>query len=128
MQPQPLSPSLYALYNPQPRRAPDRFVPGQAVKGRNEPCTIGLVAHVLAQLKGVELGTVAEYAWRNTIELFALETRGRSAQDTEDPRVGRDDDDELLGTMRVPEQAENETQKAPSLKEFDIEKEEWPSL
>jgi len=124
MQPQPLSPTLYALYNPQPRRAPDRFVPGQAVKGRNEPCTIGLVAHVLAQLKGVELGTVTEYAWRNTIELFALETRGRSVQNTEDPS----DDDGLLGTMRVPEQADGETEKAPPLKEFDIEKEEWPSL
>ena len=96
-------------------------LPGQAVKGRNKPCTIGLVAHVLAQLKGVEIGTVTEYAWRNTIELFALETRGRS---TEDPS----DDGELLGTMRVPEQADDESEKAPPLKEFDIGKEEWLSL
>lgn len=126
-QPKPLHPSLSTLYNPQPRCAPDRFIPDRAVKGRNEPCAIGLVAHVLAQLKGVELDTLTEHAWSNTIELFALETQGGIVEDTKGG-AARGDNDELLQTMRVPEQAADGTKNAPPSKGFDIQNEEWPSL
>ncbi|KAG9054876.1 hypothetical protein FS842_003913 [Serendipita sp. 407] len=60
--------NLYAPLN----RQPDRWEEGKAVKGRNEPCAIGLVAFVVARLKGVSLNEVAEHAWRNTIACFGL--------------------------------------------------------
>lgn len=43
------------------------------VKDRNEPCTIAQVAAVVAKLKGLEVGVVAEAAERNTRWLFGLE-------------------------------------------------------
>lgn len=42
------------------------------VKGRNEPCTIGLVAHVVAKVKGVSVEEVVEAAWRNSVRMFGL--------------------------------------------------------
>jgi TatD DNase family protein len=39
---------LHGLYMP-PAAQPDRWQQGKAVKGRNEPCAIGAVAHVVAQ-------------------------------------------------------------------------------
>jgi TatD DNase family protein len=39
---------LHDLYIP-PATQPDRWQEGKAVKGRNEPCAIGAVAHVVAQ-------------------------------------------------------------------------------
>jgi len=42
------------------------------VKGRNEPCTIGLVAHVVARVKGVSVEEVVEAAWRNSVRMFRL--------------------------------------------------------
>ncbi|KAF4551669.1 Deoxyribonuclease Tat-D-like protein [Elsinoe fawcettii] len=42
------------------------------VKGRNEPCTIGKVAHVIATVKGIKVEEVAEVAWKNSIEMFGL--------------------------------------------------------
>ncbi|KAG9013458.1 hypothetical protein FRB94_002532 [Tulasnella sp. JGI-2019a] len=49
------------------------FQEGKMLKGRNEPCVIGGVAWVIAQLKGVTLEEVTEAAWKNTLEVFALE-------------------------------------------------------
>ncbi|KAG8955506.1 hypothetical protein FRC00_005400 [Tulasnella sp. 408] len=49
------------------------FVEGKMVKGRNEPNAIGGVAWVVAKLHGVTLEEVAEAAWKNTCDLFALE-------------------------------------------------------
>jgi len=89
---------LTNLYFP-PSCKPERFVPGQMVKGRNEPCAIGGVAWVIAQLKGVPLEDVVEAAWRNTVEVFGL--------------------DDLMPLAREP---------APPKKEFDMKKEDWPSL
>lgn len=63
---------LHGLYMP-PAAQPDRWQQGKAVKGRNEPCAIGAVAHVVAQLKGVPFEEVTEHAWRNTIALFNLD-------------------------------------------------------
>jgi TatD DNase family protein len=38
----------------------ERFVAGSMVKGRNEPCTIPLVAHVIAKVKGITVEEVCE--------------------------------------------------------------------
>lgn len=64
--------SLQALYFP-PAKKPEAFVYGQPVKGRNEPSAIGGVAWVISRLHGVPLETVTERAWKNTVELFALD-------------------------------------------------------
>ncbi|PNS14013.1 hypothetical protein CAC42_6526 [Sphaceloma murrayae] len=42
------------------------------VKGRNEPCTIGRVAHVVAKVKGIPVEEVCDVAWRNSIKMFGL--------------------------------------------------------
>jgi TatD DNase family protein len=55
-----------------PALKPERFVLGKPVKGRNEPYSIGAVAWVVAQVKGVPFDEVVEAAWRNTIELFGF--------------------------------------------------------
>ena len=48
------------------------------VKGRNEPCTIGLVAHVVARVKGISVAEVCEAAWRNSAGMFGFgEVGGR---------------------------------------------------
>ncbi|KAG8631469.1 hypothetical protein KVT40_000609 [Elsinoe batatas] len=42
------------------------------VKGRNEPCTIGKVAHVIAKVRGIKVEEVADVAWKNSIQMFGL--------------------------------------------------------
>lgn len=65
--------SLRSLYFP-PDTKPERFVPGKAVKGRNEPTAIGGVAWVLHQMnEGVPFERITERAWRNTVEVFKLD-------------------------------------------------------
>lgn len=48
----------------------------QLIKGRNEPCTIPHVAHVVAKLKGITTEEVCEAAWKNTIDVFGLGENG----------------------------------------------------
>lgn len=43
------------------------------VKGRNEPCMIGLVAEVVARMKGVTAREVSEAAWKNSCRMFGLD-------------------------------------------------------
>lgn len=43
------------------------------VKGRNEPCTIPLVAHVIARVKGISVAEVALAAWANSVNMFGLD-------------------------------------------------------
>ena len=62
---------LSALFFP-PSCRPEKFVEGQTVKGRNEPCAIGGVAWVIATLRGETVEAVSEAAWKNTVELFGL--------------------------------------------------------
>lgn len=50
----------------------EKWAPGLMVKGRNEPCTIPLVAHVIARVKEVPVEEVCEAAWRNSIRMFEL--------------------------------------------------------
>ncbi|KAL1871778.1 hypothetical protein Plec18167_006928 [Paecilomyces lecythidis] len=53
-----------------PSRKHDKFLRGQMVKTRNEPCTIERVALVVAGLKGLGVEEVAEAAWNNSIRMF----------------------------------------------------------
>lgn len=43
------------------------------VKGRNEPCMIGLVAEVVARVKGVRVEEVVDAAWTNSRRMFGLD-------------------------------------------------------
>ncbi|GAA5929898.1 hypothetical protein JCM3775_004458 [Rhodotorula graminis] len=51
----------------------ERWAPGKAVKGRNEPCTTGQVAWCVAKLKGVALDEVARVTTKTALELFGPE-------------------------------------------------------
>ncbi|GME26840.1 Deoxyribonuclease TatD-related protein [Neofusicoccum parvum] len=50
----------------------ERWAKGCMVKGRNEPATIPLVAHVVARIKGVSVEEVVEAAWNNSVRMFGL--------------------------------------------------------
>ena len=63
---------LSALYFP-PATKPESFVSGRPVKGRNEPSAIGGVAWTVSRLHPeATFEQVAEAAWKNTVEVFAL--------------------------------------------------------
>ncbi|SRR6266702_2608381 len=65
---------LRELYLPPAVRG-EAFVPGRPVKGRNEPSTIGAVAWVVHKVKEeVSFQDFVDQGWRNTIELFGLNT------------------------------------------------------
>lgn len=64
---------LRSLYLPQAKQ-PERFVHGNPVKGRNEPCAIGAVAWVVHRLhETASHQQLAEQAWQNTVEVFRLD-------------------------------------------------------
>lgn len=50
----------------------EKFQKGLMVKGRNEPATLPLVAHVIARVKNVTVEEVCEAAWNNSIAMFGL--------------------------------------------------------
>ncbi|KAF2461527.1 deoxyribonuclease tatD [Lineolata rhizophorae] len=50
----------------------EKWAPGLMVKGRNEPATIPLVAHVIARIKEIPVGDVCEAAWNNSTKMFGL--------------------------------------------------------
>ena len=50
----------------------EKWQSGLVIKGRNEPCLITQVAWVVAQVKGVEVSEVCDYAWRNSTRMFGL--------------------------------------------------------
>lgn len=58
---------------PFPTVKKEKFADGTMITGRCEPCAIGLVAQVVASIKGVSAREVAEAAWKNTMDLFQLE-------------------------------------------------------
>lgn len=62
---------LQPLYNPETVKK-EKWNAQKAIKGRNEPCTIGLVAAVVAQAKGLPLSQVAKAARDNTRFLFGI--------------------------------------------------------
>lgn len=55
-----------------PRKKRDKFEMGVMVKERNESCTIERVAMIVAGLKGVSVEEVASHAWKNSTEMFRL--------------------------------------------------------
>lgn len=50
----------------------DKFERGLMVKERNESCTIGQMASIVAGLKGSSIEEVAQAAWRNSTNMFRL--------------------------------------------------------
>lgn len=65
------NPALHSLYQP-PSVKKEKWNPDALVKGRNEPCVIGLVAATVASVKQVPIEQVAEAAMYNTRWLFNL--------------------------------------------------------
>ncbi|CAB5210358.1 putative deoxyribonuclease TATDN1-like protein [Rhizophagus irregularis] len=59
------------LYKP-PTRKKEKFELGFMVKGRNEPCCIGQVLHVLASIRDENPEELAETIYKNTCEGFNL--------------------------------------------------------
>ena len=55
-----------------PSKKHGKFVEGQMVKGRNEPCTIERVGRVVAGIKEMQLDELTEIAWKNSVEMFRL--------------------------------------------------------
>lgn len=51
----------------------DKFERGLMVKERNESCTMGQVASIVAGLKGLSIEEVAEAAWKNSARMFRLD-------------------------------------------------------
>ena len=51
---------------------PERFQLGKAVKGRNEPCSVGAIAWLICRLHDESLEHVVETGWRNTVQVFQL--------------------------------------------------------
>lgn len=64
-------PDLHALYQP-PSVKKEKWNVDSMVKGRNEPCMIGLIAATVASVKSVPIEQVAEAAMYNTRWLFGL--------------------------------------------------------
>ncbi|KAK4051229.1 hypothetical protein OIV83_003051 [Microbotryomycetes sp. JL201] len=62
---------LAPLYVPEQKKK-EKFQEGAAVKGRNEPCSTGAVAWVIAQLHGVTIEQVASQTYQNTCDLFKI--------------------------------------------------------
>ena len=50
----------------------EKWEEGSMVKGRNEPCEIWKVAHIVAGVKGVSVQEVVDAAWRNSVGMFGL--------------------------------------------------------
>ncbi|KAK5073548.1 hypothetical protein LTR51_004128 [Lithohypha guttulata] len=50
----------------------ERWQKEYMVKGRNEPATIPLVAHVVAKVKEATIEDVCEAAWENSVRMFGL--------------------------------------------------------
>ncbi|KAF9349891.1 TatD DNase [Mortierella sp. AD094] len=57
------------LYKPA-TKTKERFESGLMVKGRNEPCTIGQVLLVLADIHGMDAEELAEICYENTLRVF----------------------------------------------------------
>ncbi|KAL8878330.1 MAG: hypothetical protein Q9192_008474 [Flavoplaca navasiana] len=50
----------------------EKWQEGSMVKGRNEPCEIWKVAHIVAGVKGIAVKEVVDAAWRNSVGMFGL--------------------------------------------------------
>lgn len=57
------------VYSP-PSKKKEKFELGCMVKSRNEPCTTGLVLHVVASIRGKDPAELSEIIWTNTCKVF----------------------------------------------------------
>ncbi|KAF8948536.1 TatD DNase [Haplosporangium gracile] len=64
-----MTPEQQAMYSP-PSKKKEKFESGLMVKNRNEPCTMGQVLHVMADLHGMDPDTLADIVYRNTTKVF----------------------------------------------------------
>ncbi|KAI8879492.1 Mg-dependent DNase [Backusella circina FSU 941] len=64
-----LSKEEMALYAP-PSKKKEKFEMGCMVKSRNEPCTLGLVLEVVANVRNTDPVTLSEKIWKNTCDVF----------------------------------------------------------
>ncbi|WVR08249.1 hypothetical protein IAU60_005296 [Kwoniella sp. DSM 27419] len=56
---------------------PEKIQPGLGVKGRWEPADVGVIAHILAGLRGISLEELSEAVWANTMRLLYPDEAGR---------------------------------------------------
>ncbi|KAI7894914.1 uncharacterized protein EV154DRAFT_497386 [Mucor mucedo] len=61
-----------ALYSP-PSKKKEKFEMGCMVKSRNEPCTMGLVLHVVASVRNIDPLELSQTIWKNTCQVFQPE-------------------------------------------------------
>ncbi|WVQ75088.1 hypothetical protein IAR50_004697 [Cryptococcus sp. DSM 104548] len=66
----PFLPPADSPLNIQKMGRPDRQKEGLGVKGRMEPAELGVIAHVVAQVKGIDVEELAREVWDNTMRLF----------------------------------------------------------
>ncbi|KAI9723498.1 MAG: hypothetical protein M1828_004228 [Chrysothrix sp. TS-e1954] len=59
--------------------AAEKWQEGSLVKGRNEPCMIGIVARIVARVKGIPETEVTEAAWHNSTRMFDLDISSSGA-------------------------------------------------
>ncbi|KAG0062163.1 TatD DNase [Linnemannia elongata] len=64
-----MTPEQQAMYSP-PSKKKEKFESGLMVKNRNEPCTMGQVLHVMADLHGMDPDTLADIVYKNTTKVF----------------------------------------------------------
>ncbi|KAG0250074.1 TatD DNase [Mortierella polycephala] len=64
-----MTPEQQALYSP-PSKKKERFELGLTVKNRNEPCTMGQVLHVMADLHAMDPEALSEIVYQNTMRVF----------------------------------------------------------
>ncbi|KAF9435074.1 TatD DNase [Entomortierella beljakovae] len=58
-----------AIYSP-PSKKKERYEVGSMVKSRNEPCTMGQVLQVMAELHKMDSDSLSEIVYRNTCNVF----------------------------------------------------------
>ncbi|GAA5800435.1 hypothetical protein HPULCUR_005865 [Helicostylum pulchrum] len=58
-----------AVYAPTSKKK-EKFEMGCTVKSRNEPCTMGLVLHVVASIRNTDPVTLSQIIWNNTCQVF----------------------------------------------------------
>ncbi|KAF9178167.1 TatD DNase [Haplosporangium sp. Z 767] len=64
-----MTPEQQALYSPASKKK-ERFELGLMVKSRNEPCTMGQVLHVMADLHAMDPEALSEIVYQNTMRVF----------------------------------------------------------
>ncbi|KAG1470219.1 hypothetical protein G6F56_002809 [Rhizopus delemar] len=57
------------LYSPTSKKK-EKFEMGLMVKSRNEPCTVGLVLHIVASIRNADPEQLSETIWKNTCNVF----------------------------------------------------------